>query len=111
VNGTEVPGSRWRRLPREVRGAIVFALGVGAAIVLFNAVVMPRFVGHGRDVPVPDLRGKTIADAALLLTRSRLAVRDTVDRIDPAPPGTVIGSTRIRSPGATSSPTGGSGSW
>jgi serine/threonine-protein kinase len=69
---------------------IVFVLGTLAALVAFNAVVMPRFVGHGRDIPVPDLRGKTIPEATMLLAQSRLAVRDTVDRIDPAPPRTVI---------------------
>jgi beta-lactam-binding protein with PASTA domain len=76
---------------RILRVVVPIALGFLAAAAVFNYVVMPRFVRHGQEVEVPEVTGKSLADARILLAGARLAVRDTVSRTDPVVPrGTVL---------------------
>lgn len=70
-----------------VIGAIAFATG----LVLFDEVVMPRFVSQGGDVTVPDLSNLNRDQAELLLARSGLKLSLSAERFDPAiPRGFVI---------------------
>lgn len=62
------------------KGLPVF-LGLVAALGVFNVAVMPRFVGHGREVKMPDVRGKSRAEAEKILAGFSLSVRDTVVRV------------------------------
>jgi beta-lactam-binding protein with PASTA domain len=67
------------------------ALGLAAALVVFNLTVMPRFVRHEAEVAMPDVRGKTRAEAERILESLALAVRDTVSRATfDVPRGVVI---------------------
>jgi serine/threonine-protein kinase len=62
-----------------------------AALVVFNLTVMPRFVRHEDEVAMPDVRGKTRAEAERILESLALAVRDTVSRATfDVPRGVVI---------------------
>ncbi len=87
---------------RLLRVAVPVLLAFLAAAAVFNYVVMPRFVRHGQEIEVPEVTGKSLADARSLLGRARLAVRDTVGRTDPTVPrGTIVeqdprGGTRIK---------------
>lgn len=72
---------RWKHLGRRVlrTGGGIF-LGFLAAVLLFNLVIMPRFVRHGNEIEVPDLVGRPIAEAGARLAQAGLAVRDTLER-------------------------------
>jgi beta-lactam-binding protein with PASTA domain len=70
-----------------VIGAIAFATG----LVLFDEVVMPRFVRQGGDRTVPDLSNLNRQQAETLLARTGLRLSITSERFDPAiPRGFVI---------------------
>jgi len=70
-----------------VIGAIAFATG----LVLFDEVVMPRFVHQGGDRPVPDLSNLNRQQAETVLARAGLKLSVTSERFDPAiPRGFVI---------------------
>jgi len=60
------------------------ALALLVTVVLFNAVIMPRFVRHGREVEVPDVTAVSLAEARQKLADAGLAVRDTVMRSSPS---------------------------
>jgi len=65
---------------RILRTGSKVALGFLAAILLFNLVIMPRFVRHGNETEVPDLVGRSLPDAGSRLAQAGLAVRDTLER-------------------------------
>lgn len=68
-------------------GLVAFLTG----LVLFNDVVMPRFVEQGNDVTVPDLSNLTASQAEAVLAHSGLALSVRTERYDPAvPKGFVI---------------------
>lgn len=69
-------------------GLLAAAFGVGA--LLFNAVIMPAFVRRGDEVTVPDLTGKTRAEAEALLVDAGLVPGETRERHDQRPVDTVI---------------------
>ena len=70
-----------------VIGAIAFATG----LVLFDEVVMPRFVRQGGDIAVPDLSNLNRDQAEKLLARDGLTLSVSSERFDPAiPRGFVI---------------------
>ena len=70
-----------------VIGAIAFATG----LVLFDEVVMPRFVRQGGDVAVPDLGNLNKLQAEQVLARAGLKLSVSSERFDPAiPRGFVI---------------------
>jgi serine/threonine-protein kinase len=55
---------------KKRRTLLVFLLGAFCFVAgdsLFNFLLMPLWVGHGKEVTVPDLRGKTLAQAEVLL--------------------------------------------
>jgi beta-lactam-binding protein with PASTA domain len=66
-------------------------LALLATVLLFNFLIMPRFVGHGSEVEVPDLTSRTLQDAGLRLAPLHLAIRDTIERESSSvPPGRII---------------------
>jgi serine/threonine-protein kinase len=70
-----------------VIGAIAFVTG----LVLFDEVVMPRFVRQGGDIEVPDLANLNQSQAERLLARAGLKLSVSSERFDPAiPRGFVI---------------------
>ena len=70
-----------------VIGAIAFVTG----LVLFDEVVMPRFVRQGGDVAVPDLANLNKDQAEQVLARGGLKLSVSSERFDPAiPRGFVI---------------------
>ncbi len=80
-----------RRAGPAARKLLPLAAGFLAAFLVFNYVVMPRFVRHGEELKVPDVSGRSLAQATDLLAQARLAVRDTVARTSPSVPrGTVL---------------------
>lgn len=85
-------GAEGRRLLAFLfRRVLPAALGLVAALVVFNLTVMPRFVRHEAEVAMPDVRGKTRAEAERILESLALAVRDTVTRVTfDVPRGVVI---------------------
>jgi len=72
------------------RVVLPFGLGLVAALLVFNSVVMPRFVRHGDEISMPDVRGKRRAEAEKLLADFDLAVRDTVLRLNAGVPAGVV---------------------
>jgi serine/threonine-protein kinase len=50
---------------------------------VFNALIMPRFVRHGREVEVPDVTTLSLEEARQRLQESGLAIRDTLERASP----------------------------
>jgi beta-lactam-binding protein with PASTA domain len=66
--------------------AAAFAVGV----LLFNAVIMPAFVRRGDEVTVPDLTGKSRAEAEAMLVDTGLVPGETRERHDQRPVDTVI---------------------
>jgi serine/threonine-protein kinase len=73
-----------KRIALAVARRIVPAfLALVVTVVLFNAVIMPRFVRHGREVEVPEVTKVSLAEARQKLAAAGLAVRDTVLRSSP----------------------------
>lgn len=72
-----------------VYGALLTA-AVAVGALLFNAVIMPAFVRRGDEVTVPDLTGKSRAEAEVLLADAGLTPGETRERHDQRPVGTVI---------------------
>jgi eukaryotic-like serine/threonine-protein kinase len=66
--------------------AVSFVIGIQ----LFNLVIMPAFVGHRKEVSVPDLAGKEIGAAEVLLSRVGLLLGDVQRRNDPRATGTIL---------------------
>jgi serine/threonine-protein kinase len=62
------------------RLAVPVFLAFLATVLLFNFLIMPRYVRHGSEVEVPDLRNRTLQDAGLRLAPLQLAIRDTIER-------------------------------
>lgn len=76
--------SRWFLLVQAVIG-ILFGLG------LFDRVVMPLAVHHSADQKVPDLRGRTLADAQGRLRAAHLDVDEPIEVNDEIRPvGTIV---------------------
>ena len=74
-------------LGTAIVGAIAFATG----LVLFDEVVMPRFVRQGGDITVPDLSNLNKDQAEMLLAHEGLMLSVSSERFDPAiPRGFVI---------------------
>ena len=48
--------------------------GFFLGVILFNGVVMPRLLGHGNDVQVPDVVGRSLASAREVIAEHGLAV-------------------------------------
>ncbi|RKX69240.1 hypothetical protein DRP53_08830 [candidate division WOR-3 bacterium] len=63
----------------------IFALG----LLVFNFLIMPRLV-KGKEVPVPDLIGKTITDAKRIVAENNLNLYIESHRPDPVYPESVI---------------------
>jgi hypothetical protein len=94
-----------------VIGAIAFATG----LVLFDEVVMPRWVHQGGDRPVPDLSNLNRQQAESVLARAGLKLSLSSERFDAAiPRGFVIAQDpvpgRYVKPGCSASPCAGRGS-
>lgn len=71
--------------------AIIAGIAFVTGLVLFDEVVMPRFVRSGGDVTVPDLSNLNRDQAEKLLSRAGLALSVSSERFDPAiPRGFVI---------------------
>lgn len=83
---------RWKSLAiRGLRLGVKVGLGLVAAVLLFNIVIMPRFVRHGNEIEVPDLVDRPLSDAGNRLSQAGLAVRDTLERPSASvPPSYVI---------------------
>jgi serine/threonine-protein kinase len=78
---TPATGPRRVPPPRPIfarAGAVV--LGGLIALLVFNHLVMPRFVRHGREIEVPDATGVPLGEAVRRLQAAGLAVRDTLLR-------------------------------
>ena len=73
------PALAARRRPRRARwavtagAALVAAAGFGLGFLLFDSVLMPRLLGHGDEVAVPDIVGRTLAAARSMLEEEGLA--------------------------------------
>ncbi len=87
---TRLPG--WTRgvLRFLIHGALPVFLALVAAVLVFNYLVMPRFVRHGEEVEVPDVTGRSLAEAENLLASAGLSVRDTTGRVNPIVPRGVV---------------------
>lgn len=53
------------------------------AVLLFNSVIMPRFVRHGSEVEVPNVMTLPLSEAVLRLQEVGLSVRDTLVNASP----------------------------
>ena len=71
---------RLRAILRVLRLLAAVGLGLVAAVLVFNFLIMPAFVRHGREVVLPDVAGLTLEEAERILVEADLAVRDTVER-------------------------------
>ncbi len=68
----QAPG---RRRSLLMVGLRLFGFAVGGLFVgvtVFNYVIMPQLTGHGSDVQVPDLLGRTVANAGAILDEEGL---------------------------------------
>ncbi len=60
------------------RQVVPVLLGLVTALLLFNFLIMPRFVRHGHEIVVPDVLTLPLDDATALLAEVGLSVRDTL---------------------------------
>jgi serine/threonine-protein kinase len=66
--------------------------GFVIGLILFNYVVMPRLLGHGDEVQVPDVVGRTLANARKMLEDEKLQVGGVTEQWSGVyPDGYVIG--------------------
>jgi serine/threonine-protein kinase len=56
------------------------------ALLIFNTIIMPRFVRHGSEVEVPDVISLPLEEAIALLAQADLAVRDTLGQTSSSVP-------------------------
>jgi serine/threonine-protein kinase len=69
---------------------IIGAFGLG--FIVFNFFIMPRIVGAGKDVVVPNLIGKPLVDAQKILLTQNFVLGETRDVFDTIfPQGSVVG--------------------
>ena len=80
---SSLTGRPWLRWGMQLVQA---GLGLLAALLVFNFLVMPLFVQHGKEVSVPDLEGRRLEEAVAELAALGLSVRDTLARTNPAVP-------------------------
>jgi serine/threonine-protein kinase len=84
-----------RKMPiwvASVRLVVLAVLGFFLGLALFNYVVMPRLLGHGDEVQVPDVVGRALANAREMLEDERLKVGAVTEQWSGVyPDGYVIG--------------------
>lgn len=68
------------------------AVGISIFLVVFNMFALRLYTNHGDSVEIPDLKGKTSAEASSVLNDLdlRMEIRDSVYSRE-TPPGTVLG--------------------
>src|SRR5262245_26836802 len=75
---------------RIVQLGLILAAALVAGLILFNSLIMPTFVHRGDETKVPDVVGKTQAEAQAMLLKAGLTPGETRQRNDRRPVGTVI---------------------
>lgn len=92
--GAGVEAAERRRPPSLPRRLLLYGLLLAVSffigIQLFNLVIMPAFVGHRKEVEVPNLVGKEYAAAERQLARASLKLGDVQRRHDARKPGTIL---------------------
>lgn len=75
------PILNWAWKAGQLLAPVLLALVV--SVLLFNFLIMPRFVRHGSEVEVPDVTSLSLEDALERIRESGLAVADTTVKSSP----------------------------
>lgn len=75
------PIANWAWKAGRLAAPVLLALVV--SVLLFNFLIMPRFVRHGKEVEVPDVTTLTLEDALERIREAGLTVSDTTEKASP----------------------------
>jgi len=82
--------SRFGTLWKVVRWGLAVSAAFLLAVAAFNFAVMPALVRQGKGLPVPDVTGMSLKQAAETLAAVQLAVQDTLERRGAGVPAGVV---------------------